>query len=147
MCWVIEANIDDMTGEVAADASARLMEGGALDVWIEPIQMKKGRPALKVSLLCRHEDLDSMGALLMRNTSTIGLRYYEVGRMEMSRSIETVETRFGPVRVKISRGPDGSVNAAPEFEDCAAAARDHDVPLKNVMAAAQGVAQTLLDDE
>ena len=146
-CYVIEANIDDVTGEVAADASVRLMELGALDAWIEPIQMKKGRPALKIGVLCRREDLDRMGLELMRHTPTIGLRYYGVGRMEMRRSIETVETEWGPVRVKVSRGPDGIANAAPEYEDCAVVARERGIPLKRVMATVTGMAQRLLDDE
>ncbi len=146
-CWVIEANMDDITGEIAASAMEGLLEQGALDVWIETIQMKKGRPALKLSVLCNVEDLESLGAHLMRETTTIGLRYHAVGRMEMSRSVHRVDTPYGPVRVKVARGPGGSLNAAPEFEDCKRAAHDHGVPLKRVMAEVSGIAQQFLDTE
>jgi len=145
-CWVLQANIDDMTGELAAQAVAQLLAAGALDAWIEPIQMKKGRPALKISLLCRRDDLDRLGAELLRQTPTIGLRYHQVGRMEMERELREVETPYGSIRVKLARGPLGSTNAAPEFEDCLRASREHGVPLKEVMALAAGLAQGLLDD-
>ncbi|MCP4679482.1 MAG: nickel pincer cofactor biosynthesis protein LarC [Deltaproteobacteria bacterium] len=144
-CSVIEANVDDMTGEIAASAAARLLEAGALDAWFEPIQMKKGRPALKVGLLCRSRDLDRLAEKLFNETSTIGLRHYPVGRIEMERSMHTVETPFGPIRVKVARGRSGSVNAAPEFDDCSRAAADHDVPVKQVMAVAAGLAQSLIE--
>lgn len=143
-CFVIEANVDDMTGEIAAAAAVSLLETGALDVWFEPIQMKKGRPALKLGLLSRHSDLDRLASKLFCETSTIGLRYYPVGRIEMERSMQTVETPFGPIRVKVARGQDGSANAAPEFEDCSKAAALHRVPVKQVMAVALGLAQKLV---
>jgi uncharacterized protein (DUF111 family) len=104
-CVVLQANIDDMTGEVAAQAVARLLEAGALDAWIEPIQMKKGRPALKLAVLCRRDDLERLGAEILRQTPTIGLRYHPVGRMEMKREVREVETPYGAIRVKLARGP------------------------------------------
>ncbi|MDD5306167.1 MAG: nickel pincer cofactor biosynthesis protein LarC [Deltaproteobacteria bacterium] len=143
-CAVLEANIDDMTGEIAAHAVERLFCEGALDAWIEPIQMKKGRPALKLSALVRRDDVGRLGALVLRETSTIGLRFHDVGRIEMTRTMRTVETPYGPIRVKVAEGPHGARNAAPEFEDCKAAAAKHDVPLKEVMAHATGLAQGLL---
>jgi len=144
-CSVIEANIDDVTGEIAGHALERLLASGALDAWSEPIHMKKGRPALKLSALVRHEDLERMGAVLLTETTTIGLRHYPVGRMEMRREIREVETPYGKVRVKLSRGPSGSVNASPEFEDCKRAAEEREVPVKRVMAAAAGLADELLN--
>jgi hypothetical protein len=146
-CVVIEANIDDLTGEIAAHALTRLLEQGALDAWISPIHLKKGRPALTVSALVRRDDLERLGAALLAETTTIGLRHYAVGRMEMRREIREVETPFGPVRVKISRGYLGSANAAPEFEDCKRAAAAHGVPVKRVLAAAAGLAERLLAEE
>jgi uncharacterized protein (TIGR00299 family) protein len=145
-CWVVESNIDDVTGEVAAHALVRLLEAGALDAWIEPIQMKKGRPAIKLSMLCRRDDLERLAAELLRETPTIGLRHYPVGRIEMERRVLEVETKYGPIRVKLSSGPLGSVNAAPEFEDCRRAAQEHNVPLKQVMALAAGLAQGVIDE-
>jgi uncharacterized protein (TIGR00299 family) protein len=146
-CFVIEANIDDVTGEVAAHAVSLLLAVGALDAWVEPIQMKKGRPALKLSVLCRRDDLERIGAEILRQTPTIGLRYHPVGRLEMQREATEVETPWGPIRVKLARGPAGSTNAAPEFEDCRRVAEEHGVPLKQVMALAVGLAQGLIDKD
>jgi hypothetical protein len=145
-CAVIEANIDDMTGEIAGHAMERLLAAGALDAWIVPIHMKKGRPALTLAALVRCEDLERIGALVLTETPTIGLRHHRVGRMEMRRELCEVQTPFGSVRVKISRGPLGSANAAPEFEDCRRRAEESGVPLKRVMAAAAGLAEELLRD-
>ena len=139
-CYVIETNIDDTTGELAAHVKEMLMERGALDAWFEPIQMKKGRPALKLAILTRRDDLERLAAVIFSESSSIGMRYYPVGRMEMERSIETVDTRHGPVRIKIARGLGGSANAAPEFEDCKKIALKTGVPLKQIMAEAAGLA-------
>jgi hypothetical protein len=142
---VIEANVDDVTGEIAAAAASQLLTEGALDAWFEPIQMKKGRPALKFGLLCASDDLERLAGKLFQETPTIGLRYYPVGRMEMSRSMHIVDTAYGPITIKVARGPGGSVNAAPEFEDCRRAAEAHGVPIKQVMAVASGLAQKLVE--
>ncbi|MCP4603820.1 MAG: nickel pincer cofactor biosynthesis protein LarC [Proteobacteria bacterium] len=144
-CFVIEANVDDMTGEIAANAASRLLEAGALDAWFESIQMKKGRPALKLGLLCRNADLNRLSGILFHETSTIGLRYYPVGRIEMKRSMHVVETPYGPIKVKVARGPDGSANAAPEFDDCSRVAAEHGVPVKRIIAIAAGLAQKLIE--
>lgn len=135
-CMVLETNIDDMTGELAAHAMEQLLNNGALDVWFESIQMKKGRPALKMAVLCQPADRESLGALLMRETTTIGVRFYEVGRMEMQRSIAEAKTPWGTVRIKVSFSHAGMKTVSPEFEDCKQLALKNNVPLKNVMAAA-----------
>ncbi|MFO8071140.1 MAG: nickel pincer cofactor biosynthesis protein LarC [Polyangia bacterium] len=146
-CRVLEANIDDITGEVAAEAAAALLEAGALDAWITPIQMKKGRPALTLSVLCRREDFDRIAGLMLGETTSIGLRHYPVGRVEMRRRILTVETSYGPVRVKLAAGPGGARNAAPELEDCKRIASERNVPLKRVLAAALGAAEAEIEQE
>ncbi|MBN2528246.1 MAG: nickel pincer cofactor biosynthesis protein LarC [Deltaproteobacteria bacterium] len=135
-CTVLEANIDDMTGEMAAFAMQRLFASGALDVWVESIQMKKGRPALKISVLCRTPEKEALGEVLMTETTTIGLRYYEVGRMELARRMDTVTTPLGNVRMKISETKSGLKTVSPEFEDCRRIAEEKQVPLKDVMASA-----------
>ncbi len=140
---VIEANIDDMTGEMGGHLKRTLLEAAALDVWLTPIQMKKERPALKIGVLCRRMDLERLAAVLFRESSTIGLRFYGVGRIEMSRETRTVVTPYGAVRVKVSKGL-GVVNAAPEFDDCAAIAKKKNVPLKQVLASAHGAASQLI---
>lgn len=132
-CVVLEANIDDMTGELAAYAMEQLMAHGALDVWAEPIQMKKGRPALKICVLCKVIDKEAMGQRLMRETTTIGLRYYEVGRMEMARALSTVQTQWGEVTIKVSTNAQGMKTISPEFEDCKRLALRHSVPLRQIM--------------
>jgi uncharacterized protein (TIGR00299 family) protein len=142
--YVVEANIDDITGELAGHVVSALFEAGALDVWLAPIQMKKARPAQKVGILCRREVLDSLADTLFRESPTIGLRYYPVGRIEMDRTMHTVETRYGPIRVKVSTSGSGAKNAAPEFEDCRRAADEHDASVKDVLAHALGLAQELI---
>ena len=142
--YVIEANIDDMTGEVAAHTKKRLLHEGAQDVWFEPIQMKKDRPALKAAILCPGSAVEHLSSVLFRESPTIGLRYYPVGRIEMTRTMHTVETPFGPVRIKVAEGL-GAKNAAPEFEDCREAAEKSGTPVKQVMAAAMGLAQKLIE--
>ncbi len=146
-CRVLEANIDDITGEVAAEAAAALLRAGALDAWVTPIQMKKGRPALTLSALCRREDFDRVAELMLGETTSIGLRHYPVGRVEMRRRIRSVETSYGPVRVKLAAGPGGARNAAPELEDCKRIARERKVPLKRVLAAAMGAAEAEIEQE
>ena len=146
-CSLIEANIDDVTGEIVGNAMERLFEAGCLDAWVETIQMKKARPAFKISILCKRDDVLRLGAMLMNETTTIGLRYMDVGRMEMDRQIHTVKTEWGEVRVKVAKGPFGSANAAPEFEDCKKIALESKVPLKRVMSVASGLAQKILDKE
>ena len=141
---VLEANLDDVTGEIAGHALERLLGAGALDAWIEPIQMKKGRPAIKLSALARREDLARLCGLVLSETTTLGVRHHAVGRVEMRREIREVETPYGAVRVKLAWGPSGSANAAPEFEDCRRAAEKAGVPVKRVVAAAAGLADALL---
>jgi hypothetical protein len=106
--------------------------------------MKKERPAVKAAILCPGADIDRLSAVLFRESPTIGLRYYPVGRIEMTRTIHTVETPYGPIRVKVAQGL-GSKNAAPEFEDCRAAAEKTGVAVKQIMASAMGLAQKLIE--
>ncbi|MBN2718990.1 MAG: nickel pincer cofactor biosynthesis protein LarC [Deltaproteobacteria bacterium] len=133
---VLEANIDDMTGELAAHAVDRLLTAGALDAWMEPIQMKKGRPALKISVLCQNAAREHLGRILMRETTTIGVRYYEVSRMVLSRQRISVVTHYGQVHVKVSSDENGIKTVSPEFEECRQLSLEANVPLKDVMSAA-----------
>lgn len=133
---VLEANVDDLTGEVAAHAIEALLAAGALDAWATPITMKKGRPALTISALARAPEADAVSTALLRETTSIGLRKIPVTRTERPRRTVTVETAFGRVRVKVSEGPFGPPQIKPEFDDCAAAARTHGVTLREVIQAA-----------
>lgn len=134
---LIEANVDDMTAELAAHCLERALQEGALDAWVAPITMKKGRPAMQLGLLARRIDRDRLAQLLLDESTSIGLRHWEVGRVELDRRSETVDTPFGPIPVKIAG--DGR-NVAPEYDACRRTAREHDVPVKQVMAAALAAA-------
>lgn len=114
----LRCNLDDMTGEEAAFAVERLLEAGALDAWTQPVTMKKGRPALLMGCLCRPEDERKMTALLLRHTTTLGVRRNLCERS----ALERMEERRTPVRVKVSEGG-GVRREKPEFDDLAALAR------------------------
>jgi pyridinium-3,5-bisthiocarboxylic acid mononucleotide nickel chelatase len=133
---ILEANVDDLTGEMAAHAIEALFLAGALDAWATPITMKKGRPALTMAALAAAPDADRVATALMQETTTIGVRRTEVTRTERPRRAVTVTTLYGPIRVKISEGPFGPPQLKPEFDECAAAARSHGVPVRTVIAAA-----------
>lgn len=133
---VLEANVDDMTGEVAAHAIEALLSAGALDAWASPITMKKGRPALTISALARSPEADAVATALLRETTSIGLRKIPVTRTERPRRTVLVDTPYGRLRVKISEGPFGPPQIKPEFDDCATAARTHGVTLREVIQAA-----------
>lgn len=133
---VIEANIDDLSPEVAAYASQRALQAGALDVWTTPIGMKKGRAAVTISVLCRADDLDLQAKILFDETSTLGLRHYSVDRLERPRRATHVETCYGSIAIKIAGGEGLDEHVAPEYESCREAAERHSVPIRKVYAAA-----------
>jgi pyridinium-3,5-bisthiocarboxylic acid mononucleotide nickel chelatase len=138
--YVIEANVDDMTGELAAHAIAKLLEAGALDAWALPITMKKGRPGLVLSALGTAASISVLESVLLGETSSIGLRRIGVTRTERPREILEVETAFGKIPVKVARGPYGPPQIKPEFDACAAAATLHQVPVRTVITAALAAA-------
>jgi uncharacterized protein (DUF111 family) len=135
--WRLEANIDDMSPELAGHVIERALAAGALDAWWTPITMKKGRPAFLFGALAATATRDAVVEMLLRETTTIGVRFDRVERTILARDAVTVDTEYGPIAVKLARGPDGAVwNAAPEHDACAAAAATAGVPLKDVYAAA-----------
>lgn len=129
---ILEAHVDDATGQLLGYACERLLEAGALDAYTVPIIMKKGRPGQLLTVLCRPGDADGMEAIVFGETSTFGVRRYDARRTKLARQHVTVETRFGPLRVKVGRRGDQLAQAWPEYEDCAAAARRAGVPLRDV---------------
>jgi uncharacterized protein (TIGR00299 family) protein len=133
---ILEANVDDMTAEVAAHAVERVLAAGALDVWTTPIVMKKGRPAMMISALVRRDDVDTSARLLLSETTSLGVRVRPVFRVERPRRMLEVQTPFGRIPVKVADGDGLPINLAPEFEACRAAANNHGVPVKEVVAAA-----------
>ncbi len=133
---VLEANMDDMNPEHFAPASEKFFAAGALDVWLTPIQMKKGRPGVLLSVLGEPADADALGALILRETTTLGLRRYTVDRTETQRRMVTVATPYGEVRVKIKMLGGQEISGKPEYEDCRQLAQAHNVPIQQVYAAA-----------
>jgi uncharacterized protein (TIGR00299 family) protein len=130
---VLEANIDDMSPQIAGYVTERLMEAGALDVTWAPVYMKKDRPGFLLSALVKPHDRERLSALLFAETTTLGIRSYRAERLVLNRSWVEVETGFGPVRMKVARDGDGVRNFAPEYDDCQRLAREKGVPLKEVM--------------
>jgi hypothetical protein len=109
-----------------------LFAAGARDVFLTPIQMKKGRPGTLVSVLCDPDKRDGLSTVIFAETSTLGLRVLPVTRLRVEREIREVTTRFGKVRVKVAHGPNGALNVAPEYDDCKRAAAASGAPLKVV---------------
>jgi uncharacterized protein (TIGR00299 family) protein len=129
---VVEAVMDDAPPQSLAYASERLFETGALDVHVTPVQMKKGRAGHLLTILTRAELLDDIAAVVFRETTTLGLRFRREERIELDRRIDRVTTPLGPIRVKVGLSAGTPVQIWPEYDDCAAAARRHKLPLKEV---------------
>lgn len=133
---VIETNIDDMNPEVYGYLVDRLLEAGAKDAYLTPLVMKKGRPGVMVSVLADPSDAERLSAMLLAETTTLGVRIHRADRRKKVRGWATVDTAFGPVRVKVA-GEGASARAAPEYEDCARIARERPATILEVYAAAQ----------
>jgi uncharacterized protein (TIGR00299 family) protein len=141
--FMIETNLDDASPQVVGYAVERAFALGALDCFVTPVQMKKNRPGVVVSILCRAAEREALTSLLFDETTTLGVRSYEVERRALGREFLSVETEFGAISVKVARRGDGSVsNIAPEYEDCRAAAMRAGVPLHAVETAARAAART-----
>jgi hypothetical protein len=123
----METNLDDVPGEIIGYTIERLFAAGALDVWTTPIQMKKNRPGVILGALVNHGQVGELEAILFRETGTLGVRRCRYERTKQPRPEATVETAWGPVRVKAGK---------PEFEDCARIAREMGMPLQDVIRAA-----------
>ncbi len=135
--WLVEANIDDMSPEHYAHLIERLLEAGAHDAWLTPVQMKKGRPAIVIGILCDEDHRDATERTLFCESTTIGLRRQRVERRKLARRTDEVQTPWGPVRVKVASEGDRIYTASPEYEDCRALARSAGVPLADVYEAAR----------
>jgi uncharacterized protein (TIGR00299 family) protein len=141
---VLETVVDDSTPQLLAYVSEQLLNAGAWDVYRIPVQMKKGRSGVQITVLCHPDRLASLRDLLFRETTTIGAHWRIENKIALPREFVHVETPWGSVRVKIARSADGAVsNASPEYEDCRRIAEHHGVPLKRVLLeAARAYAQS-----
>jgi uncharacterized protein (TIGR00299 family) protein len=135
--WMIETNMDDISPQILGHVMERAFELGALDCYFTSVQMKKNRPGVLLSILCRAEQRAALHELLFAETTTLGLRAYEVERRALERRIVTVETQYGPIDVKVAQLNGHIIRGMPEFEQCRQAARDADVPLRLVEEAAR----------
>jgi uncharacterized protein (TIGR00299 family) protein len=133
---VLEANVDDMTGELAGHAIEALLAAGALDCWAAAVTMKKGRPGLVISVLTQTARADELSRALLRETSSIGVRRIAADRVERPRRVVRVETPFGAVSIKVSEGDFGPPQIKPEFDECARLAQDAGVQVREVIGAA-----------
>ncbi len=132
----MECEIDDMNPQLFGPLMDRLYAAGALDVYYAAVQMKKNRPGTLVTVIAPVNRRDALAGVLFTETTTIGVRHQEMLRERLEREIVTVETPCGPIRFKVSAREGRTVNASPEFEDCAKAAAERRLPIKEVQAQA-----------
>ena len=143
---LIETNIDDMTGEMLAYVQEKLLAAGAADAWFTAIQMKKGRPGVTLSVICSESNEEAIARLLLRETSTLGVRVRRVHRWEAEREVLEFESSLGPAAAKIKRLPDEPPRAAPEFEACKRLAEATGLPIAEVYRVVQTEAEARLSD-
>jgi pyridinium-3,5-bisthiocarboxylic acid mononucleotide nickel chelatase len=129
---ILETNIDDMNPQFTELLMERLFEAGALDAWVTPITMKKGRPAITLSALCPGERQHAIESVMIEQSTTLGVRAIPVERTKAARRIESVTTRWGDVRLKLRGWRGRVIDAAPEYDDCLAMARSAEVPIREV---------------
>ena len=137
----IATNIDDSNPELYDHVMERLFAAGAREVWLAPVQMKKNRPGTVLHVLAEPVSRDALAAVILRETSAIGVRFHAVDRLILAREHTTVGTEYGAVSIKIAYAPDGTANIAPEYDDCRRIARERGVPLKAVYQAAFAAAR------
>ena len=135
--WMLETNLDDASPQIVGHVMDRVLDLGALDCFFTPVQMKKNRPGVLLSVLCGREEKEAVMRLLFMETTTLGVRSYEVSRRALERSVVRVETQYGPIDVKVAHLDGRVVNEMPEFEQCREAAAKASVPLKVVEEAAR----------
>lgn len=127
----LECNLDDMTGEDIGFATEQLLAAGARDVFTQPVYMKKNRPGILLSVICLPEEADRLAEVMMKHTTTLGIRRQDMSRYALRRRVETVSTAHGEVRVKRAAGM-GTERVKPEYEDLAAIAREKGLSLDDV---------------
>lgn len=130
---IIETNIDDMNPQVYEYVIERLFKAGALDVYLTQVIMKKGRPGIKLTVLCGNKEKENLMKIILEETTTIGLRFYEAERRTLKREIKEFDTGLGKVRFKVSKFGDEVIRVAPEYEDCKRLAKKLNLPLLEVL--------------
>ncbi len=144
---VLSTNIDNMSGELLGGLMERLLAAGALDVSYTPMQMKKNRPATMVMIVCPLDKGNELASIMLRETTTLGVRVQQVQRLKAQRTPQTIDTPFGPMLIKVKRLGTQIISAAPEYEECQRVAHEHNMPLADVYAITQKwIANTLFNE-
>lgn len=133
---VLETNIDDTSGELVGSVTDKLFNNNALDVFTAPIYMKNNRPAIRMSVICELKDTQRLEQVIFQQGVTFGIRRQVLQRSKLAREFVPVETEYGEIKIKVGRLAGEVVNAKPEFSDCVAAAKTHNVAVKTVLDAA-----------
>lgn len=139
----IETNLDDLSPELIGHVTGLLLEAGALDVWVTPVQMKKQRPGVVLSVLAEPARVEGLSELVFNHTSAFGVRMSEMTRWKLRRDFVEVSTPYGGITVKRGYRGDVLLQVAPEFESCKRAALAHDCSLQQVFDAARAAARSL----
>ena len=129
---VIESNIDDMNPEFYDHVMELLFKAGAIDVFFSPVHMKKNRPGIIISVISTMDCFDSLIRVLLEETSTLGVRYYDINRITLQRTQKLIRTTLGNIRVKIGGVEESTRNISPEYEDCRKIALEKGIPIKRV---------------
>ena len=129
---LLETNIDDMSPEILGDLQEKLFQNGALDVWINPIYMKKNRPGISLNIICKPELAAYLGKFILLNTSTLGVRFHTISRYQADREILDIDSTIGKAKVKLKRVDGIIVGVSPEFEDCRSIAEETRLSLGDV---------------
>ena len=130
--WILETNIDDMSSELLVYAEEKLFESGALDVYKTSIIMKKGRPAIKLTILAMQKDIKALQTVIFSETTSIGMRMYPVEKVKIDRKYEVVATTYGPISLKKAYFDGSFVNVKPEYEQIKKYAIESGLPVKHV---------------
>lgn len=133
----LETNLDDLSPEISGAVMEKLFEAGALDVWFTPVQMKKNRPGVMLSVLCEEPASGRLSDIIFTETSAFGLRIDTIARVKLERRFEKVRTEFGEITIKLGFKGESLVQAAPEYESCREVSRKTGKPLRTVYEAAQ----------
>ena len=145
---VLSTNIDNMNGELLGGLMERLLEAGALDVSYTPMQMKKNRPATMLMVVCPLEKGDELAYILLRETTTLGVRIQQVQRLKAQRASQRIDTPLGSMLVKVKRLGSQIISAAPEYEECQRIAHERNISLADVYAVAQQwITNTIIDSK
>lgn len=143
---VLETNIDNMSGELIGALLDRLLQAGALDVTYTPIQMKKNRPATQMTVLCHLQDEQALALLLLRETSTLGVRVQHMQRYKADRFFHRFETPLGSITGKVKVLGKEIIAISPEYEDCLKLAQEHRLPLQEVYNRVQPILNAMKPD-